>query len=142
MTHVHSRHDCRTELRQADLKATPARLAVLSLLEKVNKPVDVGTIIDYLKTNDIKADPVTAFRIINLFTQRGLTRQVHLNEGKFRYELTSRSDHHHLICESCGIIKDVRCSVDEIDQEIKEKKQFIVKSHSLEFFGICKQCQS
>jgi Fur family transcriptional regulator, ferric uptake regulator len=140
MTHI-QKHDCKIELRQADLKATPARLAVLSLLENADKPVDVATIIDYLKANAIKADPVTAFRIINLFTERGLTKQIHLNEGKFRYELTSRAGHHHLICENCRKIEDIQCSVDEIDREIKEKKQFIVKHHSLEFYGTCKNCQ-
>jgi len=135
-------HNCKIELRQADLKATPTRLAVLSLLEKTNRPVDVGSIIDYLKENSIKADPATVFRIVNLFTEKGLTRQIHLNEGKFRYEPSSKEDHHHLICNTCGSIEDISdCSIDVLVKEINKKKKFLVKNHSLEFFGVCKQCQ-
>jgi Fur family transcriptional regulator, ferric uptake regulator len=135
-------HDCKDELRNASLKATPARLAVLKLFENTDKPIDVGEIIDYLKQNNIKADPVTAFRIINLFTQKGLTRQISLNEGKFRYELAGNAEHHHFICESCGAIEDISdCNIDTVEKEIEQKKGLLVKRHSLEFFGLCKNCQ-
>lgn len=135
-------HDWKTELREVALKATPARLAVLSILERVEKPLDVAAIADYLRQEQIKADQATIFRIINTFTDKGLIRQLQLHEGKFRYELTSKKDHHHLICEHCGSIEDISdCSIPELEGEIEKKKQFTVKRHSLEFFGICKNCQ-
>lgn len=137
------KHDCKQELRKFQLKVTPARLAVLSFLEKVREPVDVTTIIQYLGREGIQADQATIFRIVNLFTGKGLTRQVQFNEGKFRYELSSREDHHHLICERCGKIEDISdCSIKGLEKEITVKKQFLVKRHSLEFFGVCKECQS
>lgn len=136
------RHNCESELREKDLKVTPARLAVLSLLESTDRPVDVSTIIQYLKEQGIKADKVTAFRIINVFTDRGLTKRVQLQEGKFRYELSSKVDHHHLVCESCGDIVDVSdCNIKGLEQEIERKRNFTIRSHSLEFFGICANCQ-
>jgi Fur family transcriptional regulator, ferric uptake regulator len=142
MVNTDIRHDCKKELREADLKATPARLAVLRLFENTDKPVDVSTIIDYLKQNKIKADPVTAFRIINLFTEKGLTRQISFNEGKFRYELTSEDEHHHFICENCGIVDDISdCNIESLEKNIAKKKGLLIKSHSLEFFGLCKSCQ-
>lgn len=135
-------HDCKIELRESDLRATPARLAVLSLLEKSVKPVDVTTIIGYLNKKNIKVDPVTAFRIVNVFTDKGLTKKVQLQEGKFRYELSSQTDHHHLICRKCGDIEDISdCNIDVLEKEIERKKGFNVQSHSLEFFGICKACR-
>lgn len=135
-------HNCRVELKDASLKATPARLAVLKLLEKANKPVDVTSIIDYLKQNDTKADPATIFRIINIFTDKGITQQIQFYEGKARYELSSKNDHHHLICARCGTIEDVSdCPIYRLRAKIKKKNKFLVKRHSLEFFGICKQCQ-
>ena len=35
------KHDCTIELHQADLRATPARLAVMKLLENSDAPIDV-----------------------------------------------------------------------------------------------------
>lgn len=135
-------HDCKEELREHALKATPNRLAVLNLLERIDKPIDVATIIDYLKQHDIDMDPVTAFRIMNLFTDKGLTKKVEFQEGKSRYELLNNSDHHHLVCENCGDVEDISdCRIGELEQDIEQKKKFLVKRHSLEFFGICKNCQ-
>jgi len=135
-------HDCSEELRTAALKVTPKRLAVLKVLEHSDKPIDIATIIDYLETNDIKADPATVFRIINSFTDKGITKQIQLNEGKARYEHASKKDHHHLICEKCGDLEDVSDNfISDIEREIQRKKKFLIKRHSLEFFGVCAQCQ-
>lgn len=136
------KHNCREELREVSLKATPTRLAVLEFLEKTKHPVDVSIILGYLQEKQIDADPATVFRIINLFTQKGLTKQIQLNESKFRYERTSLDDHHHLVCESCGNVEDISDSVVPILEEtIQKEKKFLVKRHSLEFFGTCKNCQ-
>lgn len=135
-------HDCSEELRNADLKITPKRLAVLKFLERTDKPIDIATIINYLEENNTKADPATVFRIINSFTDKGITKQIQLNEGKARYEHASKKDHHHLICEKCGSLEDVSDNfITGIEKEIQRKKKFLIKRHTLEFFGICKQCQ-
>lgn len=135
-------HDCKEELREANLKATSARLAILAFLEKTDEPLSVASISEYLNQEGIAADQATIFRIINAFTDKGITRQVQLNEGKFRYELSSKSDHHHLICEQCGAIEDISdCSIPKLEEEIQHKKNFLVKRHSLEFFGLCQNCQ-
>jgi len=77
-----------------------------------------------------------------MFTEKGLLKPIQLNEGKYRYELASISDHHHLVCESCGNIEDISdCSIDLLEKDIETKKEFKVTSHSLEFFGICANCQ-
>ena len=136
------RHDCKTELRTHALKATPARLAVLQFLEKTNRPLDITAFIDYLDRQGIKADPVTVFRIMNLFTDKGLTKRIQLQEGKFRYELSAIKDHHHLVCEKCGRIEDIEDNViPALEKQIEEKYNFTVKRHSLEFFGLCEKCR-
>ncbi len=142
MTTAKILHDCKEELNEAELRATPARIAVMKLLETTNTPVDVSMIIEYLEEKNIKTDPATAFRIVNMFMEKGLVKQISFNEGKFRYELSSKADHHHLICENCGQIQDISdCAIPELEGDIKKKKGFLVKRHSLEFFGLCKNCQ-
>lgn len=135
-------HNCKDELNDVQLRATPARIALMQLLETSNKPLDVSAMIAYLHKEHIQTDPATVFRIINMFTQKGLTRQIQLHEGKARYERTTFSDHHHLVCSTCGDIQDISdCKIDLLQQEIEKKKQFEVTSHSLEFYGICHTCK-
>lgn len=134
-------HDCKKELRAVDLRATPARVALLQLLEKSSAPLDVATILTTLTKQAIDADPATVFRIVNTFTEKGIVRQLQFNEGKSRYELASKKDHHHLICESCGSVADIEdCGIDTLEKTIKRKKKFLVKHHALEFFGVCHAC--
>jgi len=143
MTNTVTIHDCIKELRSVDLKVTPARLGVLAALEETSLPLDVSYLIQYLKEQNIKADKVTVFRIINALTEKGLVIPIQLGEGKFRYEHSSRADHHHFICENCGMIEDISdCDIDELQKEMQEKKGLLVKRHSLEFFGLCKNCQA
>ena len=135
-------HDCKDELNEVSLRATPARIALMNLLETADKPVDVQTMIEYLEEKDIKTDPATVFRIVNMFTEKGLTKPIQLLEGKTRYELTAFANHHHLVCTSCGDIQDIsNCNIDILEKDIEKKKNFKVTSHSLEFFGICNACQ-
>lgn len=142
MSILSKQHNCKEELHNVTLKATPARLAVLKVLELSDTPIDIATIIEYLERKEIKADPATVFRIINSFTSKGITKQIQLLEGKFRYEHASKKDHHHLICQECGNIEDVSDNfIFDIEKAIHHKKKFLIKRHSLEFFGICKQCQ-
>lgn len=135
-------HDCKTELRDVDLRVTPARLGVLSALENTNTPLDVTDLINYLEKQDIKVDRVTVFRIINILLDKGLVKPIQFNEGKLRYEHISKADHHHFICENCGEIEDIsQCNVELIEKDLQKKKGLLINHHSLEFFGLCQRCQ-
>lgn len=128
-------------LQNAQLKITTARQAVLEFFAGRDTPADVVELLEYLKKEEIDADKATVYRILDAFYDKGIITRMEFGEGKFRYEL-SGSDHHHLLCERCGSIADISdCNIDVLEKEIKKKKGFIVKRHSLEFFGVCKQCQ-
>ncbi len=128
-------------LKEAGLKKTEARLALIDLLEKEENPLDVSSIINALNAEKIHVDQATVYRILDILTKKGLINRLEFGEGKYRYELT-KSHHHHLICQKCGKIEDVEGNfVDRLEDEISAKNGFIVKSHSLEFFGVCKSCQ-
>jgi len=125
------------------LKKTRGRIEVLNYLKRISAPVDASQIESYLiDTKNTSINTATIYRILRILYKKGLVIRFELQEGKFRYELASKPDHHHLICQSCGNIEDVSDNfIADIETEIKNKKRFLVKSHSMEFFGLCKQCQ-
>lgn len=136
------KHDCITELKNAELKVTPARLGVLAALEETKRPLDVSSVLKYLKSHRVKADRVTIFRILNSLTAKGLAVPIQFNEGKLRYEHSAKANHHHFICENCGAIEDIAdCNIEALEKTLQLKKGMLVKRHSLEFFGLCKNCQ-
>ncbi len=130
------------ELRKSSLKVTPARLGVLSVLEHADTPLDVASIARSLEKSKIRADKVTVFRILNSLTGKGLLKPIQFNEGKLRYEYAGKPKHHHFICEQCGKIIDVMgCNIYLLERDIEKKKKVRVLRHSLEFFGLCANCQ-
>lgn len=136
-----SNHSCEEELQNARLKITPARIAALKLFESHTRPVDAQHIFSHIK-NDPGVNRVTVFRVLNTFTEKGLIKKLSFGENKSMYELNI-SDHHHLICQRCGVVEDIEnCDLSAIEDAIKKNKRFQVINHSLEFFGICINCQN
>jgi Fur family ferric uptake transcriptional regulator len=131
----------KTVLQDQHLKITPARLAVLHYLDEQEQPLAVDEIIRHIKEEHEEADRATIYRILEMFAEKGLITRLEFGEGKYRYELAG-DDHHHLICERCGKFEDISdCNIELLEKEILKKKQFLVKRHSLEFYGVCQQCQ-
>lgn len=128
-------------LQDSGLKSTEARIALLNLFDREKNPLDVFSIVESLRSSGVEMDQATVYRVLDVLTQKGLISKLEFGEGKYRYEM-QKEDHHHLICSSCGKIEDIEDrKMEEFEAEIKKKKGFLVKSHSLEFFGVCKRCQ-
>lgn len=129
-------------LKINDLKVTSARLAVLSFLEVKKVPVDAMEIEIYLRRKKIAMNQSTIYRILSAFVKKGIVIEIELGEGKSRFELASLPHHHHAVCTECGMIEDITYRGKEaLEKLFKPKTRFIIKSHSLEFFGVCAKCQ-
>lgn len=126
----------------AQIKKTPARIAIKDYLVETKIPVDVRTIISFLRSKNLDTNKVTVYRALDFFCKNGLVDRVEFGEGKFRYEI-KKGHHHHLVCTKCGKIAEVEGEfLKQMERQVYKNKQFKVISHSLEFFGICKNCQS
>ncbi len=125
-----------------DIRRTPARTTIVEFLSKSNSPVDVAQIVSFLRDKNLTTNKVTVYRAIDFLLEKGFIDKVEFGEGKYRYEI-KKGDHHHLICTNCGKVSDIEDKyMKELEKEIHRDNQFLVKSHSLEFFGLCKNCQN
>ena len=130
------------DLEKAGIESTPARQAILHIVGEHERPIDVTSILASLDRHHIKADKVTIYRILDLLADKGLIARLEFQEGKFRYEVL-KSDHHHLICLQCGKIADIEDNwIEDLEKEIKKKKNFLVQRHAIEFYGLCADCQT
>jgi Fur family ferric uptake transcriptional regulator len=122
-------------------KKTPARLAINEFFSSVNTPVDVEQIVQHLRSQKLETNKVTVYRILDFLFKNRIINRVEFGEGKYRYEL-KKNHHHHLICTNCGKIEEVEGDfLKKMEDDIFKSKKFKVESHSLEFFGLCEDCQ-
>lgn len=134
-------HDYAQLLRSADLKATPKRRALLEVLARTTTPMTAAQIKSKLGTS---ADSVTVYRALDALTVAGITTRVDFHEPEARYELAiGRHHHHHLVCNGCGIVEDIKdCHPKGLEQSVlKSSSRFAsINGHALEFFGTCTKC--
>ncbi len=128
-------------LRQAGYKLTAPRLAVLRVLEAEGEHLSPAEVLERGRAIYPTLSRATVYRTLELLTGLGVIRPIYLGDGGpcFTY---ARGGHHHLVCSACGaVIEFNECVVGELAQTLSDQFGFQIKSHLLEFYGLCGDCQ-
>jgi len=115
---------------------TKIKKQITGIFGEVKYPISAAEIL-----SKVKANKTTVYREISSFISDGLVREIDFGDGKKRYELVSRGHHHHLICSKCKKVDDIVLDEDPILSKVEKLSKFKIESHSLEFFGLCSNCQ-
>lgn len=128
-------------LHDAGLKATPARISILQVLDAATFPLSPSKILKQMARTDI--DQATVYRTLNSLRVAGKVRQIDLEHGHAHFEMAGRPEHHHVVCTNCGKVADFEGCVSDamIRDALRQAKGFAtIDHHSLELFGLCKAC--
>lgn len=84
----------------------------------------------------------TVFRTLRLFQELGVVCQVVLDDGQVAYSLSSDGHHHHLVCSSCGAVRNFASTdIEDLLQELANRTGYDVAAHRLEVYGRCAVCK-
>ena len=87
------------------IRYTKPRKLVFEALTHFSKPTSVAEINSYLKN---RINLTSIYRTLDLLKKSDLVNVILFGEGKKRYELKDKDEHHHhLVCENCGDVKDI-----------------------------------
>jgi Fur family ferric uptake transcriptional regulator len=128
-------------LEPTGLKITTERLLVLQTLINLSEPASVEKVSSLLKKD---VNESTVYRILDRLTQHGLLYQSNFRDSKAYYEYQEKH-HHHITCTSCGQQEHISvCLPPSTEKAILKKSKIFCQPlhHTLEFFGICKKCES
>jgi len=93
----------------------------------------------YKKVFDINL--ATIYRTLDFFFSEGIVTKAQLDAKTTKYEFNNKDNHHHhLICEKCGVIKDISIDDDMFLGAISNKANFSIRKHTLELWGLCQKC--
>lgn len=94
-----------------------------------------------LRQGDSPMGLATVYRNLHQLQQQGLVRCRHLPSGEALYAPAQR-DEHHLTCVDCGRSSTLQsCPVHDLHLEATQLVGFRPLFHTLEFFGLCSECQ-
>jgi Fur family transcriptional regulator, ferric uptake regulator len=128
------------QLKRSGYKLTPARRAVIEVLEDGPVHPSHQQILDEGQKIYPKLSRATVYRTMELLVELRLVRPLYLNDPTQRF-VSALGGHHHLVCSNCGrVVEFDHCVADKVAAELSEKYGFQISSHLLEFHGLCNKC--
>ena len=119
---------------------TRSQERILKLLKTLNRAISAQDIYIELRTSQ-NIGLATIYRALEALKLEGVVQVRTLASGESLYSLVQQ-DKHHLTCLQCrqSILID-ECPVHELETQLHNFHEFKIFYHTLEFFGLCHQCQ-
>lgn len=124
-----------------NVKHTQSQERILKLLKAINRSLSAQDIYVELRNRKQTMGLATVYRSLEALKQEGSLQVRTLPNGESLYS-SMQQDQHHLTCLRCGdsILID-ECPVHQLERDLQRSHQFKIYYHTLEFFGLCTQCQ-
>jgi Fur family transcriptional regulator, ferric uptake regulator len=139
-----SKHkDALLTLQKAGISKTSQRLAVLDILLKATTPLSVNTIRQLLKTK-VNIDKVTVYRILSVFKERGIIREIASAGGVGYFEMITAENHlhPHFSCRSCGTLTCMEPQpFIKMPDLILSKDNYSIEHIEINVSGLCSYCR-
>ena len=131
-------------LKQLNLKVTPKRLAILTILMNEPSYLSPEEIWKKMKRQFNRVGLPTVYRNLEeLAAGDVISKVTHPNRQLYYYFCANRDHHHHFVCLSCRSVEDINfCGLDTLQKEVKRKLNGKIISHILQVNGYCRNCLS
>ena len=142
MLPVPATSELESQLREADLRVTRPRLAVLAAVHE-HPHADTGSVIGLVRDGLGEVSQQTVYDALEALTIAGLTRRIQPPGSVARYESRVGDNHHHVVCRSCGAIEDVDCAVGEAPcLTAAEDHGYVIDEAEVVYWGLCPSCSA
>ena len=129
-------------IKQFSLRWTSQRKLVLDVFLQQSGHVQIDEIYDRVREKEPTIGIATVYRTMKLLEESGLA-EVHSFNNKTTYERLYQVRHHdHLICKICKkTVEFEHPLIEKYQLEVCERHGFTLKSHRMDLYGICIDCQ-
>jgi Fe2+ or Zn2+ uptake regulation protein len=130
------------ELRQAGLRVTAARIALLQTV-RAGDHLDVDTIASQVRDRLGTISVQAVYEALHALTAAGLIARIEPAGSPARFEGRVGDNHHHIVCRSCGVVTDVDCVVGEPPcLTASDDHGFSIDEAQVIFWGLCPNCST
>ncbi len=126
-------------LKEHELKATPQRLKIISMLH-THGHISIEDLYNEMRKEFPSVSLATIYKNINQMIQSGLVQEVKLPSQKPVYELV-KEPHLHMVCDKCHKIEDIVIGTEKIIEEAEKISGYKILESFITLRGICPDCQ-
>ena len=95
-----------------------------------------------LRERDSRAGLATVYRTLALLSERGVVDVLTHHGTEQCYRLCTDVHHHHLLCERCHRVVEVReCDLGDWLDSVAARHGFVATDHRIEITGLCADCR-
>jgi Fur family ferric uptake transcriptional regulator len=122
-------------------RATRQRAAVSALLDRLTEFRSAQEIHEELHRDGEGIGLTTVYRALQTLSENGDVDVLRTASGEAVYRRCSTHHHHHIVCRRCGSTVEVEGpAVERWAERIAEEHGFSDISHTVEIFGVCREC--
>ena len=125
--------------RTAGLRVTPQRQVVFGLLQGDLTHPTVESLFEASRALMPTISQRTVYQTVHDLAALGEVHLLDLGTGSYRVDPNVEADHHHLVCESCGAVRDLAVGVEPVRIPSSD---FEVSSVDVIVRGRCPSCAS
>jgi Fur family ferric uptake transcriptional regulator len=134
--------DLLTRLRSRRWRITPQRRAVAQALAGEHVHLSAEEVHERALAIVPEVSLATVYSTLNQLVAMGEVAEVRAPRSSVRYDPNARQQHHHLVCERCGRIRDVRPSgMDDLRLSDADRSGFRIATIEVVFRGVCPACE-
>ena len=136
-------NDFKLLLKNNNLKFTIQREVILETLYNSDEHLTPESLHNLIqeKHSDLNTGIATVYRTLALLEDSNMVTSLSFGAQGKKYELGAKDHHDHMICTKCGnIIEFVDEQIEERQHKIASELGFKMSDHSMQIYGICKNC--
>jgi Fe2+ or Zn2+ uptake regulation protein len=128
--------------RKQGLRVTPQRQAVFRLLQANDAHPTVESLYDRARTEMPTISLKTVYQTVHDLEALGEVNVLDLGTGSLRVDPNVEDDHHHLVCTSCGRVRDLPLEFTGLQVPSRHRRGFTVDDVQVIFRGRCEECSN
>jgi Fe2+ or Zn2+ uptake regulation protein len=130
-----------SQLRSRGFRMTSQRLAILHALRHAGTHLSPREVYRQAKQELPSLTEPTVYRTLEFLAENGLARASQTGNGHFMYEIAG-SDHHHIVCRTCGDEIEVNHALlERLYRKLESTSGYVRIDSHVTFFGVCPHCQ-
>jgi len=126
--------------RERGLRVTPQRQLIFGLLQANDSHPTVESLYERAQAEMPTMSLKTVYQTVHDLAALGEVEVLDLGTGSLRVDPNVEDEHHHLVCSSCGRVRDLPVEFDGLRVPGRYRRDFTVDAVQVIFRGHCDDC--
>ncbi len=136
------KEDTRQVLGASGLRFTRQRALIMGIIRRGQGHLDADEVYRQARKKEPRLSLSTVYRSLQKLKELGLVDELHFDENHHHYEVKPASEHHHLMCLSCGRVIEFDYPLSRyVKKKVNEAKDFDIIKAEVRMSGYCSRCQ-